>query len=363
MSLGAISPSRSSLAVRFSGQPDRLFKLADGVLRELAVGPDELAPIINKRLGFLGINRFVNWVHKLLCDQDYTKLVPITFNGLKLGPLTIPKFNLGRIVVEPSLGTFSVISLGFIIGGRVYHAVKRAVNNDYREVRDILTRDILGMSMMMYGMPPVVWAISKWRQARRGIQLLGSHEALSYSDLSKTFQVTDPNRLNAILKQPNNHKGLLQALKEIRQAHYARHFDSEGRFYFDRLENAMNTAIAAKESQLRDAAVNRVVSYIQHLDKWRQGYTGSLAQFGKQPNQKMIDAVQELVSHKIPVFSDVFSNYAKRTRNWSSAVSFAIVIFGMGVAIPVFNQWFTEKEYKRVVLRDPARNPFASHHA
>ena len=348
------TPSRSrhrdSEALRFGAvgpkQADGLYKLAEKFLAMHHHIPQAVA-------GKKGMwANLVRWSATNLFDHDYRASVYIPY--------------LGRILAEPTIGAVGWSIIPAVLLTRSYVAVERAINHDYREVRDILIRDIPSMTILVYAQPVLMQKLTQWIQNHRGIQLLsdrGTGQPLSFSALTETYDIRHPDQLKRLMANRVNRKGtmaaidaqlrnevvkgnrmLVQPLRRLRQL-LLTGFNRSSKAHFD----------ADRDAHLLDGLAKEGFELVERLDKTRLALTQGAKRWpvasAGQTNpflRKLAARDSRQLAKAVPEFSKLFSWYAVASRVQMSVITIGAIVGALGIAIPMFNKLFTEHEYRKL---------------
>ncbi len=276
----------------------------------------------------------------------------------------LPK--IGHFGAEIPLGVMLVLAYGFMVGGRVQHALKRASNGDKREVRDIIFRDIPTITILIMGFPILLRVLTRGLiEPIRGIQMMNTQSLFKYSELENMYRVLDSNRLVSLLKNKQNHKGLIQAIDKVMGN---RSLSGVSRGLLNRFKRRIEEGIKLVKTsnnpkQLEDIA-KQAFGFLKRLDADRAKYLKSLGAGNTTASKGLLGKLTSWFSQTLPPFNEMFSRYAKNSRVWGDAAAFAISIGVLGYGITWFNQWYTEREFQKLQARQKIQptssNPFPS---
>ncbi len=293
--------------------------------------------------------KILNWFSKTLLDHDFRHVA------------AVPK--VGRIIMEPALGAFMIMSFGFMIGGRLVHALHRAIGGDRRELWDILRRDIPTVAIVIFGLPIVTKILGKKLQNWKGIQLIRDNQMLAYSELENMYRMLTPSRLRDILRNPVNHQGVRKALRHTLKN---RNLSPGIKSNLIQFQHAIEAAIRGAHNPMDlNKATQKAFSLLRQLESKRIIALNKAKQTGLAVNRSIIEKFTNLFHAKVPDFKDIFVNYAKRSRVWNDAVAFGIIVGLLGFGVTWFNQWITEREYEKLKAQQTQgvspvnQNPFS----
>lgn len=340
--------------------------------------------------------RGIRWVLTEFAKQDYHKVA--NFELPRMGKW-FKGINFGRIILDPSPGNFMAFSFGFMLTGRLSHAFKRAFDGekkDYRELRDIIFRDIPSFIIVIWGMTPAVRTMCTALQKWSGIKLVhtdanGARKALSYSELENYFRMKSPNRIMALVLDQENHDGMMTTLKKI--LHQKDSVAGPARQQLGIFKNKLEAAIKlvnkthlTPENQkafydelkalseeaykhLRSAENLRLQSFLvdDRLPKKAIAYLKKAVQKGELDDDliqyidkklyagSLKNRVEGLIRGEIPAFNKMFYYTAKKTRFWADFAALAAIIGILGMGVTWFNEWFTNREFKKLQAQEDAK--------
>ncbi len=130
-----------------------------------------------------------------LFDYDYRE-----FPRVALGKFSFP-------LAAPPKGALLLLLYPGTVIPRLYRAYQRGKeNNDYREMGDVLRRDLTAITLFVFALGPVVKALSWCTQNLSGVKLLdpSGNGVLKYSQF-KNYEIDGPGALKAILAEGNGH--------------------------------------------------------------------------------------------------------------------------------------------------------------
>lgn len=261
------------------------------------------------------------FVAQMLDAFDYREIVE-----LPLGKKIL------KIASQPK-GAAVVILLPCTIGARVYQALKRGrKHNDYREIGDILRRDVTAISAFLFLLGPLTnWVVGK-RRGKDGLDLINpqTKALLSYSQL-KNYRLDTPQALEAIIREGNG-QGFGAAMAKLTE--YSQ--DANLKPAIEKIQ-ALSKTLA--DTPKEDQAVIRKLS-------------GELHQLLLKTEAKRAQAVTELAKRGAKVPShlkndilDAVTRYGKARRLPVDAASFLICLGVIGWLPIWFNEQWTKKKF------------------
>lgn len=288
-------------------------------------------------------NRASNWVRqeaKAALDYDFHKFVRIDAGKLRAHLADIPK------------GAILLLLYPATVGPRLFRAWQRGrENNDYREMGDVLRRDLTAITLLIYALPAFVRALSGQMQKLSKINLVDrkTDKVLIYSQF-KDFNIDNPKILQAIVAENNG-----TALKKVVNA-----LNDNG------LSRFGHTAVADRLRQLKNA-VGRLVD----LHESGQATPENLAKHAEETFRHFTDA-DDAARHALtaayekgsPAMQDaakglqgrvkgVLQNYAKVSRLPVDMISLAAVV-GLTGFLPVwFNSKWNQWQFQRKMTAEP----------
>lgn len=346
------NPRFASAAATYRGIPATGFTaLSQWALTRYEVWANAIAN--SKRLA-PGVKGPLAWFVRNFLDQDYREMA------------SLPK--LGKVVAEPPMGALALLLFGFTLGGRVDHALKRAKEGDYREIRDICVRDLTTFVLILFALKPIVKGMSKWLENINGIELVKPNMPFGegvygFSDLSNMYRVVDPNSLVRIWSNPKNHKGMLQAidkamknpaLKPVTRNLMEQYRSVIAQGIAIAEKHQKNPAKAARMTEALGKMADKAFNVLQRLEA---RYARDLAKTktGAYFSENLFSRMGKFLVSRAPAASEIFSHYARGARVWSVVVANLIQVLLLGFGVTAFNQWFTEREYQKKLAELKAR--------
>lgn len=296
----------------------------------------------------------------------------------EMARLAIPKVaDFGRIVVEPPKGALVVLLFGFTLMGRLSHAAKRAIGGDRRELRDIFFRDIPTFAIILFALDPIMKKLSMFLEKRNGIQLIKpgvykpgvgmfnnflkrigafhTAEAFTYSQLEDVYRLSSKTKLSAVLANSVNHKGVLQAIDNtMSNGNLSNAMINTLKRFRHHVAQALKSAssggsmAATLKNTVFNTHVGEAFGYLGKLNTLRDEWVKeTLRRSGGAAGPSFLMKWIRSYTSNVPAFKDMFLAYAKNSRVWSNVAAYGIQIAILGIGIPLFNKWYTEREFAR----------------
>lgn len=298
----------------------------------------------------------------LWADHDYHRMPAIQIGGKTL-------FHL----INPPKGAIYLMLFGFTVPPRAFKAYQRGKkDNDYREVGDVLRRDLLALTLLMFGLDHVAPFLCSRVQGKRGVVLIDpqSKGLLPYSAF-RNYRIDSPQALKGILAA-GNAPGLLKAVQELNDCGVSRLTGD------NRLQTSLNTLKARVEKlvqSVNDTSLGSLTSD-QH-DKLIQEVFEAFQKADADRLKIRTDLVRNSAAHGLHLarklgeeFSGVLEKYAKKSRLPADIVSFSLMAFLTGWLPVWFNkQWNAFQFYRQQQTADKTAaesppavvRPFAAH--
>ncbi|WP_303672537.1 hypothetical protein [Vampirovibrio chlorellavorus] len=131
------------------------------------------------------------------------------YTSVSLGPVK-------ALLAEPPRLPLLLLLYPGTVGPRLYRAYQRGKeNNDFREMGDVLRRDLTAITLFVFALAPLVYGVSKFTQSKTGVNLVKPKEGgmLSYSDF-RNYKIDNPQALWQVVKEGNG-EGLQKAINAL----------------------------------------------------------------------------------------------------------------------------------------------------
>ena len=296
-----------------------------------------------------GFVKFVGGLGKQLTDYDFRE-----FPELAIGKYRVP-------LSGPPMGALLLLLYPGTVIPRLYRAYERGKpNHDYREMWDVLRRDMTAITLFVFALGPVVKGLSMLTQKLGKVQLLDpeTKSVLKYSQL-RNYEIHNASTLKAILMEGNG-----TALKNAVQGLHDRGL--ERKFGFGKgLPNKLTPAIEDIKSK-----VNELVEAFDTHNKSRvggaqPGWSDHLQKLSEKANQAFHHAEQlredvalaakkggsaELAKETEKMkgeFTGVLTKYAQVRRLPADVISFAILVGAIGYLPMWINTEWNKRQFER----------------
>lgn len=294
---------------------------------------------------------------KELVDYDYRE-----FPGLVLGKYRIP-------LSEPPKGALLLLLYPVTVGSRLYRAYQRGKkNNDYREMGDVLRRDLTAITLFVFALGPVVQKLSGLTERLTGVKLLDpkSGQVLKYSQF-KNYRIDNEATLKAILTEGNGH-ALIKAVDGLHdrglESKYGKKDLAEA---ITKIQSSVKTLVnefdkhhatnsAGQKAWPTDKAVQKnldalVKETFGHFDAAEKIRTDAVNEAKKGGSAEMAKIATKMEGE----FKGVLQNYAKVRRLPSDLISFAILVGAIGyLPMWVNTQWNQRQFDKKMATKAAA---------
>jgi hypothetical protein len=297
-------------------------------------------------------------------QQDYHEVFPV-----KIGNKTL--FQLMNIPI----GSLLLILYVFTIPPRVYQAYKRGKkDNDFREIGDVLRRDLLAITLLVFALGKVTPWLGKRVQNKRGVVLVNPRtgQMLNYSSF-RNYAIDSAAALKAILTE-GNARGLSRAVQQLHDQGVAK-VTGDKRLEIalndlssevDILSHAwqtihdqkgirnsklLNLAPCELTPEALDKRIKRVFNTFEETEALRVKVREDILH--NNPTSQGLRVVEGL-GNNIP---NVLERYAKTSRLPSDIASFALATFLTGFLPVWFNKQWNQFQYNRKEKRTLAEQP------
>jgi len=278
-----------------------------------------------------------------LTDYDYR-----SFPMVKLGKLSFS-------VAEPPKGALLFLLYIATVAPRLYRAYQRGkVNNDYREIGDILRRDLTTITLLAFALGPVVGSLSRITEKFSKIKLTDpvTKKVLGYSQF-QNYYLHNADTLKALLHEGNG-QALVKAVNELTDRGLSAKYGektldekiktiqaSVKKLVTDYEAHFKTNPSAKKEwpAHLNDAA-SKVFEHFVDAEKIRQN---TLEQAKKGGSAEMSKVAEKLAGE----FKGVMQNYAKVHRLPSDWAAFTILVVVIGYLPMLFNSKYREIRFNQ----------------
>lgn len=253
------------------------------------------------------------------------------------------------------------------VGPRLYRAWERGKeNNDYREMGDVLRRDLTAITLFVFALGPMVKATSKAVQWATGVNLLDkeSGNVLSYSQF-KNYEITNAKALKQIIVE-KNHKALLKAVNGLSDKGLADKFKHESADIRDQAK-AMSQHFQDMKSGVKDL----VGAFAENRETWNPRCDDLLEKafkpFGElyTKQDKLIQEAKKSGSPQLVKSAEglkeevqgALKKYAKVRRLPTDMFAFAMMVVAIGWLPMAFNGWYNKRKFEeKMAVRNDETN-------
>lgn len=277
------------------------------------------------------------WLQKTFLNYDYDQHLNVTIAGRRMQ------------IAQPPIGACAAMLLLFTTLPRLTKALSRAENNDYSEFWDVLRRDTLTLTTILFALDPLRLAAARRMQPHGGIRLVNDENTLMDREATRlAYTVKAPRTLATFLRTPGNTPQALQkAFGDMAAQWRAQAHDQPAvRHALESLLQdiaAMGVAQAqgAEGTQALDTLSEKAFDTIQTLDSgWRAEQLQTLS--GK---------AREAFSQRVPLLRSALARFADVRRLPVSVGSFALVCLGIGWLPVEFNRQWNKRRYAQASAR------------
>jgi len=256
--------------------------------------------------------------------------------------------NLGKIrfkVPNPPKGALMLMLYLATIPPRMYQAYRRGKkDNDYREVGDVMRRDIISVTVFLFGLTVLKKILAKQFQKLFKINLLDkkSDKVLSYSQFAN-YRINSLSTLKGILDE-GNEEGLRRAINRLNDHKLAK-LTGDHRLS-NALEQLRKRMYELRQTRLNDSSregrIESVYNAMQEAEAVRKKVRADVLQYKTKHSVRLADELSEPITHALEV-------YAKYARLPSDMISFGFVAVLLGWFPVWFNKTWNQMQYNRKV--------------
>jgi hypothetical protein len=282
-----------------------------------------------------GLVKVVGGLAKEIVDYDYRE-----FPRLALGKFSVP-------LSGPPKGALLLLLYPGTVIPRLYRAYQRGKeNNDYREMGDVLRRDLTAITLFVFAMGPIVKGLSALTQKASGVSLLDPNDqsVLKYSQF-KNYDIDQVGVLKAILAEGNG-KALVNAVNGL----HARGLGASGKgslaATIDDIKKSVHTLADHFEQHRQsqpgklDDLAKAAFGHFETAEKLRED---ALKEAQKGGSADMVKVAQKMQGE----FKGVLQNYAKVRRLPGDVVSFAIMVGAIGYLPMWVNTEWNRRQFEK----------------
>lgn len=267
---------------------------------------------------------------KLAFDYDYSHFAKMDMGKVK------------SLLAEPPKGALLFLLYPATVGPRIYAAYQRGKKeNDYREIWDIVRRDIPAITLFVYALPVIVRSLGGMTQKLSGVKLVDpkSEQVLSYSQL-QNYHIENPKVLQAILNEKSG-SGLKHAVDKL-------HDNGLEKLGFPEVSQALKALkesvhkLVAEHGAKKDVAKLAETTF-GHFDAADKAVKTTLEKAYVNGANQALNAAKDLQGE----IKGALKNYAKVRRLPSDVVSFAIIIGLIGWFPVWFNNLWNKRQFEK----------------
>ncbi len=319
----------TNIGQRFYPVAERFYQIPDKVGRAINID--------NPQSG--RVSKWIKKEAKAAFDYDFSHFAKLDMGKVK------------SLLAEPPKGALLLLLYPATVGPRMYRAYQRGKEeNDYREVWDVVRRDIPAITLFVYALPIIVRSLSGLVQKKSKVNLIDSHsdQVLAYSQF-KNYYIENEKILRGILAEGSG-QGLKKAVNALHDNGLSKLLPHKPQF--------TNELKALKE------AVNKLVDSYKH-DVPGHAESPEIQKLAEQAFSKFTsadNAAKQALTHAYEAGSrqamtaarnmqgeikGVLQNYAKVRRLPSDMVSFAIIIGLIGWFPVWFNNIWNQRQFEK----------------
>lgn len=290
------------------------------------------------------VQRLGNFTHKFVMDYEFRDVTDINIGKKRL--FAAPSPPKGAVLLWLFPGT---------ILARAIRAYQRGEENggDYREVFDVLRRDLLAVTLFVFLMDPLVVRLNKFKQKFDGLEIVerSNNALLTYRQFDN-YKLVNKQVLIRLLEEGNG-KGLLKAVREmlherglekqVGSTDMAKHVTA--------LKQLFPELVAAhdrKDLAAREKLAGEIINHIKSADALtNEAY--EKARLGGTP--KMVKQLEKLQGG----FEGLVRQYAKTRRLPADMLAFGIVVAVLGFLPVWFNSLWNKKRFEEKIATTGAK--------
>lgn len=282
------------------------------------------------------------------------KLSGFIGNQLKSDFSQYTSVSLGRfktLLAEPPRLPLLLLLYPGTVGPRLYRAYQRGKeNNDFREMADVLRRDLTAITLFVFALAPLVYGVSKFTQSRTGVNLVKPKEGavLSYSDF-RNYKIDSPQALWQVVKEGNG-EGLEKAINHLNDGGLKeKHGLSKVSDALEQLKQGVKNFVANHAprpgaARIDESAVSKAAQ--ETFEKFETVDTclKEVLDQGKESGSKQILKIATNLQGQA---KGALENYAKVRRLPSDMLSFGVLIAFIGWFPMWFNGIWNKKQFEK----------------
>ncbi len=231
------------------------------------------------------------------------------------------------------------------VGPRLFRAYQRGKEtNDYREMGDVLRRDLTAITLFVFALTPLVNFTSQRVQNKTGVNLIRKEgDVLSYSDF-RNYEIDSAKAIKQIVVE-NNGEGLEKAVTALANRNL-KHDNALKQHFTAMKANVQKLVESFRKNQnkwddkLHNELLERAYAPFAQVSKSQDGL---IAQAKKAGSPELLKSAEGLKNE----VKDVLKNYAKVRRLPSDVLSFAVMIGLIGWFPMWFNGVWNKKQFEK----------------
>lgn len=290
--------------------------------------PEKAGSAISKRLGD-NVGGFVK--NQLNCDFAH-------FTNVEVGN----RFK--TMLAEPPKLPLLFLLYPATVGPRLYRAWERGKeNNDYREMGDVLRRDLTAITLFVFALGPMVKATSKAVQLATGVNLLDtkSGNVLTYSQF-KNYEIADGKALWQVVKEGNG-RGLKNAMNRLGDGGLNKHGYTELDEKLKGLKSAVADLVKNHSEKDDQTGLKKATEiYGKHFKGVKDEVERVINTAARTENKSVVAIAQKLQGQT----KDALKNYAKVRRLPTDMFAFAVMVVAIGWFPMAFNGWYNKRKFE-----------------
>ncbi|MBY0450803.1 MAG: hypothetical protein K2X01_09295 [Cyanobacteria bacterium] len=272
-------------------------------------------------------------------------------------------------ISEPPMGALFLILYPFTVGPRLYRAYERGKkNNDYREMGDVLRRDLTAITIFLFMLKPLVNTVCRLREKTIGVSLTKMNQeagrttfdALKYTDFSKNYHVANADVLESLIRyaRPNGYTGehgILKAARNLHDGGLAKTKTGSSKLseMITAFQEKLGALVGAVDRSAPQAEVNKLkhqaFDALEKMDTIRAKAIQAAEEGG---SAQALGALKN-----IPEYKGFLAKFARRNRMFLDVGSFLAVCVMIGWFPVWFNDVWNNVQYRKKKAEANANAP------
>ncbi|MBX2861305.1 MAG: hypothetical protein KTR14_08720 [Vampirovibrio sp.] len=265
----------------------------------------------------------------------------------------------GMKISAPPIGALTLMILGIIVPARVIRAIERGwEDQDFREVGDVLRRDIIATTAILFALNPINNWAGKKMQDKVGLKMIDAQNGnmFTYEQLKNRYRIVSSAILKELFKT-----GQGNAVVAASQKWYALSFDEldphvqkdskYGQFFKEKIDDLRTQLQKMKDVANQELAKPYVDRSWDQLEKLSERAYGKLDEMNQMREQILAQYKGDPDFHYrwdkkgLPKFNNFLVRYAHRLRSRIDVASIAAVCVLIGYVPVLFNKHWKEWQY------------------